>query len=247
MTINVNEALDWRLQYAIDYYWRQHEAMHKIKDRINYVVALLLTPIATAIYFTYTTYKGDTSNTGMFLLFFLPLFVSAAFFLVSAGSIFWSLARSYSYSYPQQPEDLSTYFHGLPLDGNELITLKEQILLNYDAIIKSTKNQNDKRNKVIVDAQRWAAYALPFLLISMSVSFFESFSQKDEPQKVYIVNPLNVIGELKNDEASRQFSSAAPQASATCNCNTTSPQTCTRPSISKNRNDTRRLSSCDKK
>ncbi|WP_415879457.1 hypothetical protein [Methylomonas sp. TEB] len=99
-----NDAIDWRLQYAIDYYAKQHEAMHRLKDRINFLAALLITPIASAIYFIYTTRKNYPANQLLDVPAVFALTASAALLAYAGYRIFGQLAKVHDYPYPQQPK-----------------------------------------------------------------------------------------------------------------------------------------------
>lgn len=213
-------SLDWRLQYAIDYFAKQHEAMHRLKDRINFLAALLFTPIASAIFFVYSSRKDLPSNLVLDVGALGCLLIASVLLLYSGFHIFLSLSKAHEYSYPQQPSELSQYYKQLPQDESALQTLKEEMLSAYEKIISETKSTNDKRNKLIIDAQRFAAYSLPFLLLSASITFAQSTFAPDKTPEVIIKNALTVKSEASNDKIQPAAEQAKPTAVATCTCNT---------------------------
>ncbi|GIX54213.1 hypothetical protein ACU6VJ_09600 [Sphaerotilus sulfidivorans] len=212
------DTLEWRLQYAIEYYAKQHEAMHRIKDRINFLAVLLITPIASAIYFVYAARKDYPSNFALDVPAVSALAISAALLAYAGYKIFGQLAKAHDYPYPQQPSELSKYFNQLPQDGTELRKLKGNMLDAYESIISETKQRNDGRNKSIIDAQRFAAYSTIPLLIAASITFAQSTTAPSKPQEVAITKPLLVKLENPNEHKGQSVEQQ-PRAVATCSCN----------------------------
>lgn len=225
-----NDALDWRLQYAIEYYAKQHEAMHRLKDRINFLVVLLIMPIASAIYFVYTTRKDYPSNQALDAPAVSALAISAALLAYAGLKIFEQLAKAHDYPYPQQPSELSKYFNQLPQSETSLSKLKQNMLEAYEGIISATKQRNDGRNKSIIDAQRFASYSTIPLLVAASITFAQSTTAPSKPQEVAITNPLLVKLEKSNEHKGRSIESQ-PSTGATCSCNNTVPTAHPRASV----------------
>jgi hypothetical protein len=107
------ELLDWRLQYAIDYFNKQQEAMNRLKERIALTSALLLTPIGSAIYFIYINSNFKDLNNSQQIPLGISLFIATTLFVVSASYIFCTLTKAYEYPYPQLPSNLSKFFNQL--------------------------------------------------------------------------------------------------------------------------------------
>nr|WP_315431469.1 hypothetical protein [uncultured Albidiferax sp.] len=213
-----NDSLDWRLQYAMDYYAKQHEAMHRLKDRINFLAALLITPIGSAIYFVYTTRKDYPANQLLDVPALGSLGISVAFLAYAAYRIFEQLSQVHDYPYPQKPSDLSNYFSQLTQNEFALPKLKQKMLEAYEGITSETKQKNDTRNKSIIDAQRFAAYSMIPLLFAALITFFQSTTAPSKPQEVAVTNPLLIKLE-KTNEHEKQRAEQPPGAVATCSCN----------------------------
>lgn len=213
-----NDALDWRLQHAIEYYAKQNEAMHRLKDRINFLAVLLITPIASAIYFIYTTRKDYPANLVLDVPAVGALAISAALLAYAGYKIFGQLAKAHDYPYPQQPSELSKYLNQLTPDDKALPKLKQKMLEAYEEIIYETKQRNDARNKSIIDAQRFASYSTVPLVIAASITFAQSTTSPSKPQEVAITNPLLVKLEKPNEHKGQSIEQQ-PSAVATCSCN----------------------------
>jgi hypothetical protein len=212
------DALEWRLQFAIEYYAKQHEAMHRLKDRINFLVVLLITPIASAIFFVYTARKDYPRNLMLDAPAVSALSISVALLVFAGYKIFGQLAKAHDYPYPQQPLELSKYFRQLTQDDAALTKLKSNMLDAYEAIISETKQRNDSRNKSIIDAQRFAAYSTVPLLIAASITFAQSTTAPAKPRDVVITEPVLVKLENPNEHKGQSIEQQ-PGAVATCSCN----------------------------
>ena len=219
-----NQDIEWRLKCATDYYFKQHDAMHRIKDRINWLAALLLTPIAAAIYFISSKREGIGANPLLDNIAMGSLCIAALAFLAAAAFVLYLLVQANNYPYPQQPLELGIYYGQLPQDDGRLPKLQEKMLASLETIIKETKNLNDSRNIYILRAQRTSAIAFPFLFIAAAATLAQYTAKPDAVQIVQLKQPITVKLETTNVEA-RPATLDRTVASCTCN---SAPAHCTR-------------------
>lgn len=97
--------VDWRHTYAEKAYAEEVEAMHRLKERVSYVVGLFITPLTGAIYFVYSGFHGDAFLPSSLALFLLPLATAVAVVVLGLGKLFLILRREHRYQKPPSPSN----------------------------------------------------------------------------------------------------------------------------------------------
>jgi hypothetical protein len=185
---NVATALDWLLEQASKAYEAEMAVQQQIRDRINFVFGLLITPITGAIISLFTTFKGNPLSFPNCVLFTLPILV-ASFFLGTAFIKLFKLLRVKTYyKAPLTPQQLFDFYNGGSNHEESLRETKHHQIKTVSEAVDHNIVLNTKRVAALIDAQRFAIIAVPFLAIACFKYFHSSFILEEPIVNVRVVN-----------------------------------------------------------
>ena len=160
----------------------------QIRDRTNFVFGLLITPIAGAAISLFTTFKGNPLSYPNCLLFTLPILIASISLGLAFIKLFKLLRVKSFYKAPLTPQQLFDYFNGGQDIGKSLRDTKyQQIKIVSNAVDHNIK-LNTERIATLIDTQRLAIIAVPFLVFSCFKYFHSSLTFEQPTLNVRVVN-----------------------------------------------------------
>jgi hypothetical protein len=189
-------SLEWRLEYARSAYAEEVNAMHRIRDRVSYVVGFSVTPAVSFWFYICNNYPENYLDLQKSLLFLLIISVPTVLLGMAFVKLLWLMGREYNYDAPPLPSELSEAFHKCPDKQNPLDAVKAQLITSLESAVNNNTKLNLQRNSVLIAVQKLCIWALPLLLVCAFISAWQAHGKNAAPLRVKIVDQT-IAGTLK--------------------------------------------------
>lgn len=239
------ETLDWLLDHAASVYQSERATTEKIRDRVNFTVGLVITPLSGAAIFLASNFKGEINTALSGLLFVFPLAVAVCLLGYSVWIILHVAAKGHQYSHPPLPSQLSAYIDEFSDQESTLTDLKKNILKSYENAIDHNNAQNINRTNRLLHATKVAIYAIPFVALTASYHMVIVISAEEKPLKVSITGKINTLQEVSHGEQNQESRANISQYFITEACPCSAPPN--PPSISGKQDGHRKLQGQNRK
>lgn len=226
------ELLNYLLENTKDSYSREIENTNKIRERIELVSGLMITPTTALLIYLFSNYKGNFWKGVDILLFTTPAIASAMLIVVSVGIVLYVFSIGGEYSHPPTPDSINKFANeldafnisqGTSPDETEAEVKKE--LLNSHAIaVSHNKKINIIRSNRILLAVRVMVFSMIFLVLSAPSYIYKSVNADKESTLVKIINPLKIYQGESNEQRpfAQQHTIGIANKCNTPECNTKS-------------------------
>lgn len=241
------ETLDWLLEHASSAYQSERDATDKIRDRINFVSGLVITPLGGAVIFLAGNFKGDLNTAASGLLLIAPLAIAFCLLGYAVWTILHVAAKGHKYSHPPLPSQLSAYINEHPDQEAALADLKQNILKSYESAVDYNNDQNGNRTNRLLHATRVAIYAIPFVALAGSYYNVVAVTAEETPLKVVVIGKVSTSQEVTSDEQRPKSGATINQYFVTEACPRNSTCRSTAPSVSSKQDSHRELQGQNRK
>lgn len=208
------DTLEWLLERAIESYEAEDKSTDKIRERINFILSLAITPCFAIVAYLISSLRGELFLIWNIYLFWLPLSIAILILLVSTGYVAYVLLWPFKYSRLPSPSKIIEYVNAHPEPDTVLLDARNGLLNEIANSVDHNFTQNQHRKSKLLTAQRLAFCTFSLLILVCVPRWGYVFTNVEpEAQSVKIVSPIQVIQEPKMTQPT-QKQPAAPQQPA---------------------------------
>lgn len=181
-----SDSLKWLLDHAASAYETELQDTDKLKERINFILSLIIIPITGISVYLASGFKGDYFSAINVLLFWLPWFVAVIFLLISLGLVSFVLLKGFKYARPPLPSEIIQYFELHPEPDKALGEAHLALLKEYAASVDQNYEQNQNRSNKLLKAQRIAFLSIVFLMLCLPIWVHNvlQFTPESQPNRI---------------------------------------------------------------
>lgn len=223
----MSEALKWLLDHAASAYETELQDTDKLKERINFILSLIIIPITGIAVYLASGLKGGYFSTMNVLLFWLPWIFAVISLLISLGLVSFVLLKGFKYARPPLPSEIIQYFELHPEPDKALGEAHLALLKEYAASVDQNYEQNQNRSNKLLKAQRIAFFSIVFLMLCLPrwVHNVIQFTSESQP------NRIESQGKSMTTSSTQAPSSAQQQQTQSPPSNPTPPASATQPIV----------------
>jgi hypothetical protein len=181
-----SDSLKWLLDHAASAYETELQDTYQLKERINFILSLVVIPITGIAVYLASGLKGDYFSVMNVLLFWLPWFVAVIFLLISLGYVSFVLLKGFEYARPPLPSEIIQYFELHPEPDKALGEAHLALLKEYAASVDKNYEQNQNRSNKLLKAQRIAFFSIVFIMLCLPrwVHNVIQFTPESQPNRI---------------------------------------------------------------
>lgn len=210
------DTLEWLLERSIESYEAENKSTDTIRERINFILSLAITPCFAISAYLISSIKGELFSTWNIFLFWLPLSSAILILLISTGYVAYVLLWPFKYSRPPSPSEIIKYVSEHPEPDAVLLDARTGLLNEIAKSVDHNFTQNQHRKSKLLTAQR-LAFCTFLLLILICVPRWGYVFTNAEPeaQSIKIVSPIQITQEPKMTQPSQKQPSSPQQPAPT--------------------------------
>lgn len=197
------DILDYLIELSKESYEQEKESTEKIKDRIELISGLMITPSLALLIYLFSNYKGKLLSSFDLAFFSLPATISAILLLVAISILLHTFGGGAKYQRLPLPSEIKHYFEQMKLSSTNEdieIDLRNGVYNAYCEAVDFNSAVNIRRTNRVLLAARISILSLIFIAISSPLYIYRAAASEKEVTPVKIISPLKFSLEESHEQ-----------------------------------------------